>query len=135
METDFSSVVTSMKKLKNMSPRVIVYCRTLDICADLYAHFHFKLGDRSYYPPGAEKMSDNRFFGMFHVKHNEEVISSNLNRSDGVVRVVFATVAMGMCINLRDIKHHHTLWTTSMHRGLLSREWKGGGGGRSGDPA
>ena len=54
METDLNDVVASLKELKNMAPRVIVYCRTLDICADLYAHFQFELGDGSYYPPGAE---------------------------------------------------------------------------------
>ena len=43
---------------------------------------------------------------MFHAntpQHNKEVILSNLTRPDGVVRVVFATVALGMGINLRDV--------------------------------
>ena len=76
METDFSSVVTSLNELKNMAPRVIVYCRTVDICADFYAHFHFELGDGSYYPPGTERISDNRLFGIFHANtpQHEEVI-------------------------------------------------------------
>ena len=133
METDLNGVVVSLKQLKNMAPRIIVYCRILDVCADLYAHFHFELGDGSYYP-GAERVSDNRLFGMFHAntpQHNKEVVLSSLTRPDGVVRVVFATVALGMGINLR-CQHHHTLWSTSKHRGLLSREWKRG---RSGDPA
>ena len=135
METDFSSVVTSVKELKNMAPRVIVYCRTLDICADLYAHFHFELGDGSYYPPGAKRISDNRLFGMFHAntsQHNKEVILSNLSRPDGVVRVVFATVALGMGINLRDV---NTIIHYGAPQSIEDYFQESGRGGRSGDPA
>jgi Lhr-like helicase len=43
---------------------------------------------------------------MFHAntpQHNKEVILRSLTQPDGVVRVVFATVALGMGINLRDV--------------------------------
>ena len=43
VETDLNGVVMSLKELKKMAPRVIVYCRTLDVCADLYVHLHFEL--------------------------------------------------------------------------------------------
>ena len=36
METDLNDVVASLKELKNMAPRVIVYCRTLDICVPIF---------------------------------------------------------------------------------------------------
>ena len=81
VETDMEHVVASLKKHKNLAPRVLVYCRTLDACADLYAHFHYELSDQSYYPAGAEKISDNRLFGMFNVstpQHNKDVILSSL---------------------------------------------------------
>ena len=125
-------MVVSLKELKNLAPRVLIYCRTLDVCADLYAHFHYELGDESYYPPGAEKVSDNRLFGMFHAstpQHNKEVILSSLSKPDGVVRVVFATVALGMGINLRDVN-------TVIHYGAPSSIedyfQESGRGGRSG---
>jgi len=53
IETDLQSIVQSLREHKYQAPRVIVYCHSLNICADLYAHFHFELGDTSYYPPGA----------------------------------------------------------------------------------
>ena len=34
--------------------RVIVYCQSLDMCANLFIHFMCVLGDQGYYPPGAE---------------------------------------------------------------------------------
>ena len=103
METDSQPVLLSLRDAQNRAPRVIVYCRTLNMCADLYAH----LGDQSYHPAGATHISDNRLFGMFHSNtpdHNKEVI---LKSFTGVVRVVFATVALGMGVNLRDVNTVH----------------------------
>ena len=61
IESDMADIVSSLQQHKNTTPRVI------DMCANLYAHFHYELGDNSYYPPGSEKLSDHRLFGMFHV--------------------------------------------------------------------
>ena len=85
---------------------MIVYCRTLNTCSDLYAHFHHELGEASYYPFGAPQISDNRLFGMYHSNtphHNKDVILKRLGSTERVVRVVFATVALGMGINFEDI--------------------------------
>ena len=52
-------------------------------CADLFAHFHYELGDDSYYPPGSPHLSDYRLFGMFHAstpQHNKNVILQSLLR-------------------------------------------------------
>ena len=106
IESDLRSIIDTLKELKNATPRVIVYCRSLDMCPNLYAHFHFELGDMSYYPPGSNKISDNHLFGMFCAsvpEHNKDVILKSLSKSDGVVRVVFANVALGMGIDLKDV--------------------------------
>ena len=83
-----------------------MYCRSLNTCADLYAHFHFRLGGCSYYPAGADHISDNRLFGMFYsctTEHNKEVILKSLTQSGGTIRVVFATTAVGMGVHLVDL--------------------------------
>ena len=41
----------------------------------------------TYYPPGAERISDDRLFGMYHSKtddHNKDVIMKSMNQLDGV---------------------------------------------------
>ena len=79
----------------------IIYCRSLNLRSALY-FFLSNLGVDSYYPLGAEQVSDNRLFGMFHAQipqHNKDVILTSMQREDGVVRVVFATVALGMGVN------------------------------------
>ena len=60
-DIDMGVLVSS---LKEHHIKAIVYCRTLDMCADLYAHFHHELCASSYYPPGAAHVSSNRMFGI-----------------------------------------------------------------------
>jgi len=67
---------------------VIVYCRSLNSCADLYAHFHNELGNDSYYP----HLSDHRLFGMYHSntpQYKKDVILKGLTQPDGVVKKLF----------------------------------------------
>ena len=134
IDDDMKDVVESLKRFKNCAPRVIVYCRTLDMCANLYAHFHYELGDSSYYLPGSEKISDNRLFGMYHAntpEHNKVILNS-LTRLDGNVRLVFATVAMGMGINLRDV---NTILHYGAPQSIGDYFEESGRGGRSGQAA
>lgn len=106
IESDFLPLVTILREKAACAPRVLVYCKLLDTCADLYAHFHYELGDHSYYPPSSPHISDYRLLGMFHAstpQYNKDIILKSLCVPDGVVRVVFATVALGMGIDLQDI--------------------------------
>ena len=66
----------------------------------------YELGERAYYPDGAGKISDNRIFGMYHAHtpdYNKEVILKSLAQENGLVRVVFATVVMGMGVDLKGL--------------------------------
>ena len=105
IKSDMEPFVNSLKKNKISSPRVIVYCQSLNFCSDLYAHFLFELGDRAYYPMGSEKIPENRVIAMFHSRTNEEnkkIVLASLTKPKGTVRIVFATVALGMGIHLAD---------------------------------
>ena len=66
IEADLQPLVHSLLAERNKAKRVVVYCRSLNMVADLYAHFLYTLGDDSYYPEGAQHISDNRLFGMYH---------------------------------------------------------------------
>ena len=134
-EEDLDEVLSSLKAKSVHAPRVIVYCRSLDMCADLYAHFNFELGDDSYYPEGSPHLSENRLFGIFHAsipQHNKDVILQSLLHSDGVVRVVFATVALGMGLNMKDVD---TIIHYGAPRSLDDYFQESGRGGRSGGDA
>ena len=102
IETDFSSLVKDLETNSARASRRIIYCRSLNMCSDLYAHFSYSLGKKGYYPPGCEETCKNRIFGMFHSSTcdaNKQVILESLLKPDGTIRVVFATTALGMGVN------------------------------------
>ena len=130
------SVLQSLKESKNQAPRVIVYCGSLNTCADLYAHFHFELGAASYYPPGALHVSDNRLFGMYYSntpQNKKDVILKSLVSPAGV-KVVFATIAPGMGVDLRDVNcviHYGALQSIDDYFQESGRGGRSGGNARS----
>ncbi len=99
---DLSFLVSDLLANNIKAIRTIVYCQSLDTCANLYIYFHSKLGDASYFPPGADNTSDNRLFGMFHAK-TDDYNKSVIFHQEGTVRVVFATMALGMGVNFKDL--------------------------------
>ena len=92
LETNFSESVSTLKEKQKDTLRVVVYCRTLMICADLFSHFSYEMGKSQYYPPS---VPENRLFGMFHAstpQHSKDVIMGSLQDCHSTVRVVFASV-------------------------------------------
>ena len=60
------------------------------------------MGISQYYLPGAPELSVNRLFVMFHAKtpqQSKDNIVQSLQDPNGVVRVEFASIAIGMGIN------------------------------------
>ena len=127
METDIKPLVDDLRRNKLLMSRVIIYCRSLNVCADLYAFFLTSLGEESYYPLDAPKVSDNRLFGMYHAN-----TPNGMLKADGVIRVVFATVALGMGVNFVGLNR-------IIHYGAPSSIddyfQESGRGGRSGEAA
>lgn len=56
---DMAHLVETLRIYGPLAKRVIVYCRSLDMCADLYEHFLCSLGVSSYHPVGAEQVCSN----------------------------------------------------------------------------
>ena len=106
LETDFSESLSTLKEKHKDSLRVVLYCRTLIICAALCSRFSNEMGKSQYYPPSAPELSENRLFGMFHTstpQHSKDVIMGSLQDCHGTVSVEFASVAMGMGIDLHGV--------------------------------
>ena len=76
------------------------------------------MGKSQYYPPSAPELSENHLFGMFHAstpQHSKDVIMESLQDCHGTVRVVFASVAMGMGIDLHGVDTNHPLWCSKQY--------------------
>ena len=135
IEEDLQPLVDLLRAERNKANRVIVYCRSLNTVANLYVHFLYTFGAESYHPLGAEQISDNRLFGMYHANtsaHNKAVIQASMQDPHGVVQVIFATVALGMGVNLVGVN-------TTIHYGaptcIEDYYQESGRAGRSGDQA
>ena len=110
------------------------YC-VLPVTQHLLRFVLFHLGPASYYPSGSAEVSDNRLFGMYHSctpQYNKDIILESLRDPKGVVRIVFATIALGMGINLQDV---NTIIHYGAPRSLDDYFQESGRGGRSGGDA
>ena len=135
IETDTQPLINSLVAHHNKANRVIVYCKSLNMVADLYAHFQYALGDNGYHPHDAEHISDNRLFGMYHAHttpHNKDVIHKSMQTPDGIIRIVFATIALGMGVNMVGV---NTIWHYGAPSSLDDYLQESGRGGRAGDQA
>ena len=80
-------------------------------------------------------ISDNRLFGMYHANtssHNKDVIQKSMQHSDGVVRIVFATIALGMGVKMVGV---NTTWHYGAPASLVDYSQESGRGGRTGEQA
>ncbi len=103
------------KKLKeegtNMS-RMIIYCRSIVDCADIYEFLKSELGDSFLVPPDAPDQSKFRLVDMYTSITDEEVKSQivvSFSDERAPLRLVCATSAYGMgvdCPNVREIIHY-----------------------------
>jgi len=79
--------------------------------------------------------SDHRQFGMYHSNTSQYykiVILKSLTQPDGVVRIVFATIALGMGVNLCDV---NTIIHYGAPHSIDDYFQESGRGGRSGGDA
>lgn len=97
---------------KSIAVDLIVFCRSISTCTNLYKLFICVLKEESYHPLGSPPTTENRIFAMFHARIDEDdkkTILKSLVQSDGICRVVFCTIAFGMGVdvpNVRTVIHY-----------------------------
>ena len=66
------------------------------------------LGSAQYYPEGAPPIPENQIFAQYHAPQTavmKSLIIKELSSNSPKIRVVFATVAMGMGVDIPTIRH------------------------------
>jgi len=99
-------IAEALLKKKIEYPLTIVYI-PLRLCGFAYKLFEHVLGDEQYFPPGCASVPSNRLFAQFHAPQTnqmKEEILKQISSEASIVRVVFATFAIGMGVDIRDIR-------------------------------
>ena len=95
LEDVFAELVEELKEKKKATPRTIIYCKSIKVFGELYSFFDEELSGHNY------------LFAMYHSKTPPEIqqfVLNTLVADDGDLRVVFATSALGMGVNIPDIQ-------------------------------
>ncbi|XP_064631641.1 ATP-dependent DNA helicase RecQ-like [Lineus longissimus] len=83
---------------------IVIYVDNLDCMGYAYRYLEAKMGDSQY--NGYEPIPENRIFGMYNSKYTKKMkdhIVKELRKKTPVVRLVLATVALGMGLNAPSI--------------------------------
>ena len=100
----FSWLAEEVKTRGITCPRTLIYVKDYQRCGEIFNFFMHTLGDKSYWPNSSRKKSTNRIIAMYHSgtasKIQEHVLSS-LKDLEGSVRIVIATTALGMGVDIK----------------------------------
>ena len=100
-------IASDLLKKKLDYPLTILYL-PLKWCGFAFKYLDKHLGKEQYYPTDAESIPENRLFAQFHSPQTNAMknqILTELSASQSKLRVVFATVALGMGVDIPCIRH------------------------------
>ena len=99
LSTTFAWLLNDLKAHKNRTTKTIIYCCSICVCGELYSIFDHEM-------KSSTAVNGNELFAMFHSK-TPRTIQDNILQSfvepDTNIRVVIATSALGMGINIPDV--------------------------------
>ena len=128
-------IVNELKKKLKHYPLTLIYL-PLKWCGYAFKMFLEEMGEKSYLPIG-DRRPENCLFAQFHAPQTQSMKDEILRQLQGPdecrsIRVVFATIAIGIGVNISDIRH---VVHVSVPGTLESLYQEIGRAGRDGKPA
>ena len=103
----FKWLVSDLMRERTSLPRVIVFSRSINMCASLYKMFLTELKEERYEPRASPLSIPSCLFAMYHSRvgddEKQQILQSMLN-PQGNCRVVFSTTAFGMGADVPNIR-------------------------------
>lgn len=106
ISNNFMWLVHELEQKQIECPKVLIYVRDYQRCREIYHLFMQSLGAKAYYPPCATKTSENRMVAMYHSGTSpsiQEIVLASLNDPNGKVRIIIATTALGMGVDIKGL--------------------------------
>ena len=100
-------IACGLKKSTVEYPLTILYL-PLKWCGFAYKYFESHLAQQQYYPSNAASLPENRLFAQYHAPQTstmKDQILTELASPTSKVRVIFATIAMGMGVDIPSIRY------------------------------
>ena len=107
MVEGFSWLIDDIKENNINTEKTLIYCKTQKDCGKLFRIFKLELDTSAYCSSTAEHQSENMVIGMYHhntLRHHQQRIMETFFKAGGICRVVFATTALGMGVNIPGIR-------------------------------
>ena len=104
---DFSSVLADELMLKGReAPKTVVFCRTLQHCANLYTLIKRKMGKNLTDPPGKPNVLHTRLVDLFtgaSTPETREIVLREFSKPETKLRLIIASTAFGLGVDCPDI--------------------------------
>jgi len=105
LDTILVDLAKELRDKREEFPITVVYCENLESVGYCYLYVSDQLEKLQYVPVGDDE-PENRIFAQYHKDYTKKMkkhIISELQKSDSKIRLVFATVALGMGLNAPNI--------------------------------
>lgn len=96
-----------LKEKRILTPKTVIFCRSLKHCADMCALMKMFLGPDITYPPGQPSVLQYRLVDVFTAASDadmREEVLKEFCKVDTKLRLLIATAAFGLGVDCRDIK-------------------------------
>lgn len=106
LEAIILPIMKDLKDKKTEYPLTIIYL-PLQWCGYAYNLFDHYMGLQQYFPDGTSAEPCNRLFAQYHSPQTQKMkdeILKQLSSTNCKVRVIFATVAIGMGVNIPNVR-------------------------------
>ena len=101
----FAKLIVELQTTSCKTERTLIYCQTRKQCSLLFRMFEMNLGKKMYKGPAIPL---NRLVEMFHAGTPQSVkdhVIKNMTVTGSHLRVLIATVAFGMGVNCKEVRH------------------------------
>ena len=106
LEEFTTTIASELISSRVNTPKTVIFCQSLIECVEVFSMVKVKLGHEISEPPGFEHIVELRLLTSFTAvssnEHKESIIDE-FSKMDSILRVVIASSAFGMGVNIPDI--------------------------------